>query len=68
MFDNTTNSISINNINLDKPGTIYFILTFSRKITYNKITGHTDIDIRSPITPTTNQILNCQDGYGDNPL
>lgn len=44
------------------------ILTFSRKISYNKITGHTDIDIRPPKTPTSDQLLNCLDGYSDSPL
>jgi hypothetical protein len=67
-YDNITHSIVINNMQLSKPGTVYFILTFSRKITYNKITGHTDIDIRPPVKPSGTQMLNCLDGYGENPL
>lgn len=62
-FDNTSNSIVITNMALDRPGAVYLILTFSRKITYNKITGHTDIDIRPAVTPTGSQLLNCKDGY-----
>ena len=34
---------TINNIKLNKPGTVYFISTFNKRITYNKITGHSDI-------------------------
>lgn len=52
-YDNTTNSIVLSNLMLDKAGAVYFVLTFSRKITYNKITGHTDINIRPAITPTS---------------
>lgn len=67
-YDSTSNSIVITNMALDRPGAVYMILTFSRKITYNKITGHTDIDIRPAVTPTGSQLLNCQDGYSDTPL
>lgn len=67
-YDNTTNSIVVKNMRLDKTGAVYFVLTFSRKITYNKITGHTDIDIRPALKPSGSQMLNCQDGYGESPL
>jgi hypothetical protein len=62
-YDQNTNTFYINNLHLDKPGIIYMILTFSRKITYDKLTGNVNIDIRPAIKPTTTQILNCLDGY-----
>lgn len=63
-----TNTITLTNLYLDRPGTVYMILTFSRKITYNNITGHTDIDIRPAIAPSSQNLLNCLDGYNDSPL
>lgn len=67
-YDNSSNSISVSNMMLDKAGSVYFIVTFSRKIEYNKITGHTDINIRPALTPSSEQVLNCYDGYGSTPL
>lgn len=68
VYDNSTGSIIVSNIVLDKPGAVYFVLSFSRKIMYNKITGHTDINIRPAITPNNDQLLNCKDGYNQSPL
>lgn len=53
----------IYNLQLDKPGMVYMVLTFSRRITYDRLTGNANIDIRPAIKPTATQILNCQDGY-----
>lgn len=62
-YDRGTSSITITQIVLDKPGIVYLVLTFSRRITYDPLNGYADIDIRPAITPSGQQILNCQDGY-----
>lgn len=68
IYDAGSGTIIISNAYLDKPGSVYMILTFSRKITYNDITGKTDIDIRPALTPSSSNLLNCLDGYNDSPL
>jgi hypothetical protein len=53
----------LRSLRLSKPGSVYLILTPYKKMTKNQIAGHTDIEIRPLITPTSEQILNCLDGY-----
>lgn len=43
VYSSSAGTVTINNIKLNKPGTVYFISTFNKRITYNKITGHSDI-------------------------
>lgn len=68
VFSSAASTLTIDGIRLSKPGSVYLVLTFNKKITYNEITGATQIDIRTAITPTHSQILNCLDGYGQQPL
>jgi len=43
-------------------------LTPYKKIIIDEIAAHADIEIRPLIYPTNEQILNCKDGYDENPL
>jgi hypothetical protein len=53
---------------LDRPGTIYTVLTFTRRITFDIISGNSEIDIYPAVTPTAEQVLNCRDGYDNRAL
>ncbi len=57
-------SITISQIQLTHPGSVYFIIVSFKQIVKNQITGHSDITIRPVIVPSVEQILNCLDGYG----
>lgn len=72
-FDEPTHSssslvLTLSNVKLTQTGTVYMILTFNKRIIYNDITGHVDIEIREAVTPSSSNIFNCQDAYGDAPL
>ena len=54
----------LKNMKLSQTGAVYLILTSFKTIIKDQITGHTDINIRPIIIPTSKQILNCLDGYG----
>lgn len=64
-YNSALGLISIDSIQLTLPGFVYFVLVRNRRVVYNIITGHTDIEIRPALTPTSSQILNCLDGYGE---
>ena len=55
-------------MNLNQAGAVYFVLVFNKKFERNKITGHSDIDIRPAVKPTAQQIVNCLDGEDQTPL
>ena len=51
-YSSPAGTVAIKSMKLDKPGTIYFILVFNKRIAYNKITGHSDIEIRPAVVPS----------------
>ena len=61
-------TLYLRSLSLSQPGSVYLILTPYKTIIIDEIAGHADIEIRPLIYPTHEQILNCKDGYDENPL
>ena len=43
VYSSTSQTITVPGLRLSRPGSVYFILTFNKKITFNEITGAAEI-------------------------